>query len=348
MSNAWKRGRPTRRRGDRQDERHGVLRWPTTSCAPEPLFARIPQERCTKPDVTTHVICGHVVEESSELFECELRAQPHAKPGPSAVDASPPQQLSLVNRFAGTAFDSRKATPLRIPGVIGTRRHEAVTMTATSTVAAKQTSILSKTPPPPLLALGVVSARQTPASTVICVRGGDHPTAATQRNYDQNRSIPTTIPHNQAANASSHTACEAAAPDDALVKGEGDALAASAPCPPWQHPCAGERAIADGARTRRSLREMASQVSPPGPSRLARAPTEKSADEWTVEDVVRYVKRIPGCARHAEKFRKEEVDGEALLLLRKKHLIVYMGLPVGPAVKILRATRELRMRQHPN
>ncbi|KAL3181274.1 hypothetical protein MRX96_008771 [Rhipicephalus microplus] len=31
MSNASKRGRPTRRRGDRQDERHGVLRRPTTS-----------------------------------------------------------------------------------------------------------------------------------------------------------------------------------------------------------------------------------------------------------------------------------------------------------------------------
>ncbi|KAH7986404.1 hypothetical protein HPB51_026678 [Rhipicephalus microplus] len=249
------------------------------------------QERCTEPDVTTHVICGHVVEESSEL-----RAQPYAEPGPSAVDASPPQELSLVNRFAGTAFDSRKATPLRIPGVKGTRRREAVTMTATSTVAAKPTSIPSKTPPPPLLAPGVVSARQTPASTVICVRGGDQPTTASQRNYDQNHGIPTMNPDNQAANASSYTTSEAAAPDYALMKEEGDALVAPPPYPPSQRPYAGERAFADGARTRRSLREIASQVSPPGPSLLAQAPTEKSAEEWTAEDVVWYVKRIPGCS----------------------------------------------------
>ncbi|KAL3181275.1 hypothetical protein MRX96_008772 [Rhipicephalus microplus] len=244
--------------------------------------------------------------------------------------------------------DSRKATPLRISGVKGTRRHEAVTMTATSTIAAKPTSILSKTPPPPLLAPGVVSARQTPASTVICVHGGDQPTTASQRNYDQNRGLPTMNPDNQAANASSPTASEAAAPDYALMREEGDALVAPAPYPPSQRSYAGERAFEDDTRTRRSLHEIASQVSPPGPSMLAQAPTEKSAEEGTVEDVVWYVKRILECFLRAEKFCKGEVDGEALLLLEIKHRIVYVGLPLGPAVKILRATRELRMRQRPN
>ncbi|KAL3242438.1 hypothetical protein MRX96_047752 [Rhipicephalus microplus] len=198
MSKASKRGRPTRCLGTGKTkgtaccgtrQHHGASsrksaeRWleitelaslpPPATSALEPLFTRVPEERCTKPDVTTRVICGHVVDESSELFECELRAQPNAEPGPSAVDTSPPQELSLVNRFASTTFYSRKATLLRIPGVKGTRRHEAATMTATSTVAAKPTSTQSKPPPPPLLALGVVSARQTPASTVICVRGED-------------------------------------------------------------------------------------------------------------------------------------------------------------------------------
>ncbi|KAL3202549.1 hypothetical protein MRX96_042372 [Rhipicephalus microplus] len=148
------------------------------------------------------------------------------------------------------------------------------------------------------------------ASTVICVCGGHQPTTASQRNHDRNRSIPTTNPDNQAANASSQTASEAAASDDALMREEGDELAAPAPCPPSQSPCAGERAIADGARTRTSVREIASQTSPPGPSTLAQAPTENSAEEWTVEDVVQYVKGIPGCSLHAEKFRKGDVDGE--------------------------------------
>ncbi|KAL3202545.1 hypothetical protein MRX96_042369 [Rhipicephalus microplus] len=308
MSNASKRGRPTRRRetgktkgtacrGGRQ--RHGASsrksaeRWlettelaalpPPATSAPEPLFARIPQERCTKPDVTTHVICGHVVQEASELFECEWRAQPNAEPGPSTVDASPSRELLLVNRNARTSFDSRNGTPLRTPA--------------------------------------------------------DHRLSAEPRSQPQH-------PNNEpeAANSSSHTASEASASDDALMREEGDELAASAACPPSQSPCAGERAIADGARTRRSLREIASQTSPPGPSTLAQAPTEKSAEEWTVEDVVRYVKGIPGCARHAEKFRNAGVDGEALLLLGIKHLIVHMGVPVGPAVKIWCATRDLSKR----
>ncbi|KAL3191933.1 hypothetical protein MRX96_059436 [Rhipicephalus microplus] len=115
-------------------------------------------------------------------------------------------------------------------------------------------------------------------------------------------------PDNQVANASSPTASEASAPDYALMREEGDALVAPAPYPPSRRPYAGERAFADGTRTRRSLREIASQVSPPGPSMLAQAPTEKSAEEWMVEDVVRYVKRIPGCFLRAEKFCKGEVE----------------------------------------
>ncbi|KAH8030471.1 hypothetical protein HPB51_007284 [Rhipicephalus microplus] len=371
MSNASKRGRPTRRRetgkakgtacrGGRQrngaSSRKSAERWlettelavpPPATSVPEPLLERIPQERCTKPDVTTHVICGHVVQEASEFFECEWRAQPNAEPGPSAVDASRSRELSLVNRNARTSIDSRNGTPLRLSGVTHASAGGSATFTATSAVASKPTSTLSTPPPPPLLAPCVTSARGNPVSTVICVCGGHQPTAASQRNHDRSRSIPTTNPDNQAANSSSHTASEAAASDDALMREEGDELAASAACPPSQRPCAGERAIAEGARTRRSVREITSQTSPPDPSTLAQAPTEKSAEEWTVEDVVRYVKGIPGCARHAEKFRKEEVDGEALLALGIKHLIVYMGLPHGPVVKILRATRELRMRQRP-
>ncbi|KAL3242437.1 hypothetical protein MRX96_047751 [Rhipicephalus microplus] len=88
------------------------------------------------------------------------------------------------------------------------------------------------------------------------------------------------------------------------MREEGDAVVAPAPCPPSRRPYAGGRAIADGARSHRSLREMASQVSPPGPSMLAEAPTKKSAKDRTVKDVVRYVKRILGCSLHAEKFRK--------------------------------------------
>ncbi|KAH8032368.1 hypothetical protein HPB51_024345 [Rhipicephalus microplus] len=236
---------------------------------------------------------------------------------------------------------------LRLSGVTHASPRRSATSTAPSAAAAKPTT-LSTPPPPPLLAPCVAYARENRASTVICVCGGHQLNTASQRNHDRSCSIPTTNPDNQAANASSQTASEAAASDDALMREEGDELAALSACPPSQSPCADERAIADGARTRTSVREIASQISPPGPSTLAQAPTENAAEEWTVEDVVRYVKGITGCSLLAEKFRKERIDGEALLLLGIKHLIVHMGLRVGPAVNILRATRELHMRQRPN
>ncbi|XP_075728873.1 uncharacterized protein LOC142771282 [Rhipicephalus microplus] len=369
MSNIVKRGRPSRRQGTGEtrgmacrggQQRRGscspqpaecwieitelgALPPPATSVR-EPLFAHIPQELGTK----LVVIGGHVALESSEPFECGLRAEPNAEPGPSVVAASPRQEQSLVNRNARTAFDSRNGTPLRLSGVTHASPRRSATSPAPSAVAAKPTSTLSTPPPPPLLARCVAHARENRASTVICVCGRHQPTIASQRNHDRNRSIPTTNPDNQAAYSSSHTASEATAPDDALMREEGDELAASAAYPPSQRPCEGERAITDGACTRRSVREMSSQTSPPGPSTLAQAPTERSVKDWTIKDVVRYVKRIRGCARHAEKFRKGEVNGAALLLLRIKHMTVYMGLPLGPAVKILRATRELGMRQRPN
>ncbi|KAL3171505.1 hypothetical protein MRX96_013709 [Rhipicephalus microplus] len=62
---------------------------PRASSAPDPLLARILQELCTEPDVTTHVIDNPV--------ECGSTTRKHSsEPGPCAVDASPRQELSTV------------------------------------------------------------------------------------------------------------------------------------------------------------------------------------------------------------------------------------------------------------
>ncbi|KAJ8365974.1 hypothetical protein SKAU_G00148050 [Synaphobranchus kaupii] len=56
---------------------------------------------------------------------------------------------------------------------------------------------------------------------------------------------------------------------------------------------------------------------------------------WTVEDVMQFIREIdPQLGSHADLFRKHEIDGKALLLLRSDMMMKYMGLKLGPALKL--------------
>lgn len=41
-----------------------------------------------------------------------------------------------------------------------------------------------------------------------------------------------------------------------------------------------------------------------------------------------------GCQEIAEEFRSQEIDGQALLLLKEEHLMSAMNIKLGPALKI--------------
>ena len=43
---------------------------------------------------------------------------------------------------------------------------------------------------------------------------------------------------------------------------------------------------------------------------------------------------IPGCDRYADRFLEEEIDGQALMLIKEEHLVHSMGIKLGPALKI--------------
>ena len=43
---------------------------------------------------------------------------------------------------------------------------------------------------------------------------------------------------------------------------------------------------------------------------------------------------IPGCSQYADKFLEEEIDGQALMLIKEEHLVHSMGIKLGPALKI--------------
>ncbi|XP_069612785.1 polycomb protein SCMH1 isoform X2 [Ranitomeya imitator] len=56
---------------------------------------------------------------------------------------------------------------------------------------------------------------------------------------------------------------------------------------------------------------------------------------WNMEDVMQFVREAdPQLGSHAELFRKHEIDGKALLLLRSDVMMKYMGLKLGPALKL--------------
>ena len=56
--------------------------------------------------------------------------------------------------------------------------------------------------------------------------------------------------------------------------------------------------------------------------------------KWSVSEVVEFVKSLPGCSEYAEDFAVQEIDGQALLLLKEDHLMSAIGMKLGPALKL--------------
>ncbi|NXS39391.1 SCML4 protein, partial [Balaeniceps rex] len=78
-------------------------------------------------------------------------------------------------------------------------------------------------------------------------------------------------------------------------------------------------------------------ASSPSPERQdAARPSSKNPLTWTVDDVVLFVKDADPHALgpHVELFRKHEIDGNALLLLKSDMIMKYLGLKLGPALKL--------------
>ncbi|XP_023954325.1 polycomb protein Scm [Bicyclus anynana] len=80
---------------------------------------------------------------------------------------------------------------------------------------------------------------------------------------------------------------------------------------------------------------------PPPPS-----PAAAPAD-WSVEDVIGFIAAADqALAAHADLFRKHEIDGKALLLLNSDMMMKYMGLKLGPALKICNLVSKIKNRRH--
>ena len=85
---------------------------------------------------------------------------------------------------------------------------------------------------------------------------------------------------------------------------------------------------------------------------LSTTTTTSSVDEslpkvnpvkWTVGEVCDFIRGLPGCADYAEDFAIQEIDGQALMLLKEDHLMSAMSIKLGPALKIVARIDSMRV-----
>ncbi|XP_013401178.1 polycomb protein Scm isoform X2 [Lingula anatina] len=68
--------------------------------------------------------------------------------------------------------------------------------------------------------------------------------------------------------------------------------------------------------------------------------------DWSIEEVIRYITDSDSAmAQHTELFRKHEIDGKALTLLNSDMMMKYMGLKLGPALKLCHIIEKIKTRK---
>lgn len=70
--------------------------------------------------------------------------------------------------------------------------------------------------------------------------------------------------------------------------------------------------------------------------------------KWNVLQVCDFIKNLPGCSDYAEDFALQEIDGQALMLLKADHLMSAMAIKLGPALKICSQIQLMREELHLN
>ncbi|KAG1932415.1 sex comb on midleg-like protein 2 isoform X1 [Pimephales promelas] len=96
--------------------------------------------------------------------------------------------------------------------------------------------------------------------------------------------------------------------------------------------------------THRRVEAASSTTGPEAAERdLPRTP-DRSPSSWSIEEVMQFVCDADptALAPHAELFRKHEIDGKALMLLRSDMVMKYMGLKLGPALKLCHHIERLK------
>ena len=82
---------------------------------------------------------------------------------------------------------------------------------------------------------------------------------------------------------------------------------------------------------------ITSAAAPPNlePPKLEPQELPKDPTMWTIDNVISHLGQLdPSLCPHVEMFKAHEIDGNALLLLTSDMMMKYMGMKLGPALKI--------------
>lgn len=63
-------------------------------------------------------------------------------------------------------------------------------------------------------------------------------------------------------------------------------------------------------------------------------------------EVYEFIRTLEGCTQYADEFKQQEIDGQALMLLREDHLMSAMNMKLGPALKICSRITSLKDEIH--
>ncbi|XP_013883533.1 polycomb protein SCMH1 [Austrofundulus limnaeus] len=171
------------------------------------------------------------------------------------------------------------------------------------------------------------------------------------RFYSRTKSEPSSLPEKQTSNeGSSIDPAPSArpphnAPDYRASKRERPFYPGQTP-PPLRRVSSNPTELGPMSTHRRV--EAASSTTGPDQMKQDKEGSGNGATSWSVDDVIRFVQEADPqtLGPHVDLFRKHEIDGRALMLLRSDVIMKYMGLKLGPALKLCHHIEKLRQNKH--
>ncbi|XP_058840600.1 polycomb protein Scm-like [Topomyia yanbarensis] len=319
--------------------------------------------------------CRHLItlEPGPEQCDaCMVQSPPLKRPiktEPTVRSASPPPTAASSPKAASITRESQHESP-RSPSP---KRKAVERETATSTTNNEPSS---SSPAPSMLAVSVAAVHPTPSSTVVVPPPNPSTpnTPSTTVKTEMQSPVAAAVTAAAAAIASSTATMSASAASPAQATGpvvHSTPTANVAPAPvantiipaipvqtssPLAVPvqsCPSSSAVATlpvqvvvAAPAVAPMDVIQVPVAATPPIARPQMPRGQPSD-WTIEDVIQFIAvQDPALAVHAELFRDHEIDGKALLLLNSDMLMKYMGLKLGPTVKICNLVKRVQGRRH--
>ncbi|XP_017477117.1 PREDICTED: polyhomeotic-proximal chromatin protein-like [Rhagoletis zephyria] len=291
-----------------------------------------------KPNVLTHVIDGFIIQEANEPFP--VTRQRYAD---KDADDEPPKKKSAMDENSHNAINQTNGQTSLPPDMIacehcGKPEHKAKLKKkrfCSLTCARQSKASMSEQPteaPTQSNTSNTVASNQNAgadakatAEISSITSNANNAAAPEKMQTEPIPSAPITAYSNSAAQNGA-TRLENAAAVAAVVAAEAQQVAN----------VAAANAVAAAAAA-------SAATGSAGGSHAAATPAERPAmADWSVAEVCEFIRHLPGCLDYVDDFEQQEIDGQALMLLKENHLVNAMGMKLGPALKIVAKVESMK------